>query len=333
MHTGIGSQRDSPYSSDITTVSASWEGFRDYDSGIAEYVILVSLWSPETATYEELYRETVAGGVSEITWSHFSFVSNDSIIVDVRAENGAGRRVTVSSSPYLIDLSPPHLVYLVDGSQPGQDLVHQSVSDQLTVSWDARDSESQISTVEISVWELAEGRRILTFPDPFISSQSSLEIPDPTLNTYTITDLNLAHGAKYVTALTLRNGAGLISEYESSGVIVDLTPPEVTRVEVEGELYFNQDTETLELAVVGSSTLSVRWSALDIESGVLEILVGVVNENGSFVTSTLTRYEGYSTGGVVEGLDLMPGSQYQVAVVAVNNAGSESDTAFSQDFW
>ena len=287
---------------------------------------------PDSSDYEEMYTETVASSVSEVTWTHFSFASNDSVVVEVRAENGAGLKTRVSSNPYSIDLSPPHLVYLVIGSTPGQDSVYQSASDQLTVSWDARDSESQISTVGISVWELSESRRLLIFPDPFVSGQSTVVIPDPAINTYNLSDLHLAHGAKYVVVLALQNGAGLISEYESSGVVVDLTPPEVARVQVEGELIFNQDTGSLGLAVVGNSRLSVRWSALDIESGVSEIFVGIVNENDSSVGPTLAVFEGYSTGGVVEGLDLAVGGRYRVAVIAVNNAGSESETVYSQEF-
>ena len=292
--------------------------------------------SPEADSYEELlYVESVDGSVSEVTWTHFSLSSNDSILVEVRAENGAGERTRVSSTPFTIDLSPPHLEYLVDGSIPGQDLVYQSVSHQLNVSWEAHDPESLINTVKISVWELAESRRLLVFPDPFVSGQSSLELPDPTVNTYTLSDLNLSHGSKYITVLTLENGAGLVSEYESSGVTVDLTPPQVARVAVEGERVLYQNMTTLTVTATGaieSSTLSIRWSALDIESGVTGVFVGVVDKNNSFVTPTLARYEGYSTGGVLEDFDLNVGSRYRVAVVAVNSAGAESETAFSEEF-
>ena len=332
VHSGRGSGRDSRYSSDITTVTASWDGFHDYESGIAAYIVTVSLQSPDSDSHQEIYGERVDGSVSEITWTHFSFASNDSILVEVRAENGAGERTRVSSNPFIIDLSPPHLVYLVDGSDSDQDLDYLSVSDQLTVSWEARDLESQVQVAEVSVWELAEGRRLLIFPDPFVSGQSTVEVPDPTLGIYTLHDLNLGHGAKYVTVLTLRNGAGLVSEYESSGVVVDLTPPEVTRVEVEGVLIAGGETRSVELTVTGTDRLSVRWSAVDIESGVFEILVGVVNENDSFVTPSLARYEGQSSGGVVEGLGLGVGGLYRVAVVAVSNAGTESERVYSRQF-
>ena len=332
VHTGTGSERDASYSSDITTVAAAWEGFYDYESGIVEYLVTVQLKSADSESFEDIYSESFDASVSEITWTHFSFSTNDSIRIRVRAVNGARRTTDVHSGPYMIDLSPPDLVYLVDGFDQHQDLAYQSDSEQLNISWDAHDLESHIHSLHVSVWEMTEGRRRIIFPDPSISGQSSFELSDTTFGTYTLSGLALTHGAKYITVLTLTNGAGLVSEYESSGVTIDLTPPEVSRVEVEGELTVSQETNTIELAVIGTSSLSVRWSAADFESGVAEILVGVVNENDSFVSPSLLRYEGYSSGGVVEGLELSVGGFYRVAVVAVNNAGSASETAYSHEF-
>ena len=332
VHTGTGSETDAPYSSDITTVTASWDSFKDSESGISQYQVTVRVKLAESDSFEDLYQETVDSRTSQITLTHFSFASNDSILVAVSAMNGAGGTTEVLSSPYLIDLSPPHVLYLIDGANPAQDLIYQSLTNQLTISWDASDSDSQIDSVQVSVWEMTEGRHRLIFPDPSISDQLTFELPDPSLKTYTIRDLNLAHGVKYITSLSLRNGAGLVSEHESSGVTVDLTTPLVTVTEVEGQLVMDQETGTVQLAVVGTSTLSVRWSAVDPESGVTEILVGVVDRNNSLISPLLTRFEGHSRGGILDGLNLTVGSEYRVAVTAVNGAETESETTYSQQF-
>ena len=161
VHTGLGEGRDAPYSSDITDVTVSWEGFTDYESQIDEYFIRVYQKPSDGATFDIIHSDTVEGTVNQVTWTHFSFADGDSVRVDVRAENGAGRRRTVSSSPYVIDLSPPHVNYLVDGGDPDDDITHQSQRDQLTVTWNIEDGESGIERIEITVLEVTEGRLIV----------------------------------------------------------------------------------------------------------------------------------------------------------------------------
>ena len=78
VHTGVEAARDAPYSSDITDVTASWDGFVDYESQIAQYSIDVRHKSSTDADYEIIHTETVDGAVSGITWTHFSFVNGDS---------------------------------------------------------------------------------------------------------------------------------------------------------------------------------------------------------------------------------------------------------------
>ena len=330
VHTGVEAARDAPYSSDITDVIASWDGFVDYESQIAQYSIDVRHKSSTDADYEIIHTETVDGAVSEITWTHFSFVNGDSVIIDVEARNGAGRRVTATSSPYTIDLSPPHVNYLVDGSDPAQDIEYQSENDRLSISWDVEDLVSGVDTIEIAVLEQREGRRVLFHPDPLTLGLYKEEI-DSTLVSYTLRNILLTHGAKYIAVVTFTNGAGLAVEYETSGVTIDLSLPVVSRVVVEGEVSLNQDTNSVEVIVSSMEQVSARWSAGDADSSIAEYLVGIVDENDTYVAPGLVSF-GRSSGGVVENLDLVPGSLYRVAVMAVNHAQSESETGFSDVF-
>ena len=332
MHTGMGDTQDALYSSDITGLTASWDGFYDYESGIKEYIIDVNHRRSGSDSYEVIHTVTVDSIVSELTWTHFSFANNDSIVVHVRARNGADRtmQTAVSSLPYTIDLSPPHLNYLVDGSDVSDDLDYQSLSDRLTVSWDAEDAESAIERIEIKVLEQFEGRRTLIYPDPFILD--SYDEISTELGTHTLYNLSLSHGVRYVTVLTITNGAGLISEYETNGVMVDTSPPLVTSVSVEGAVTIDQDTGTGVVVVPSTEQVSVRWSARDTESEIAEILVGIVDENGTLVAPEMTGFPGLSSGGVVQDLNLTPGALYRAAVIAINNAQSESEAMFSQIF-
>lgn len=330
VHTGIGDARDAMYSSDITDVTVSWDGFFDYESDIAEYFISVIHRPSDSDTDETIHTETVDSTTSSVAWTHFSFANGDSVMVDVEARNGARRRVTISSDPYFIDLSPPHVTDLVDGMDLQQDLSHQSLTDSLTVSWDVEDIESGIQKIEIEVWKQSEGRRILAYPDPLTSGQNREEIIS-TLSTHTIHSLSLAHGVKYITALTFTNGAGLTSQYETSGVVVDISPPVITSVSVDGEVTVNQDTGSIEVLVPDTTQVSARWSATDADSGVTEILVGVVDENDTFVAPGMTSF-GLTSGGVLGNFDLTPWNLYRVGVIAVNHAQLESEIAFSRTF-
>lgn len=329
VHTGLGVGRDAPYSSDITDVTVSWEGFTDYESQIDEYFIRVYQKPSDGATFDIIHSDTVEGTVNQVTWTHFSFADGDSVRVDVRAENGAGRRRTVSSSPYVIDLSPPHVNYLVDGGDPDDDITHQSQRDQLTVTWSIEDGESGIERIEVTVLEVTEGRRTLVYPDA--SSEQYNEI-NSTLTTYTLRNLSLNHGMKYITTLFVTNGAGVTSEYESSGVIVDTTPPLVSSVSVDGEVIMNYETSDVEVVVTSRDRVSVRWLANDVESNVAGVLVGIVDENDTLVDPGTTSFGGLSSGGVVGNLNLVPGALYRVAVTAVNQAQLQSQTTFSHPF-
>ena len=333
VHTGMDDTLDAVYSSDITSVTASWDGFYDYESGVEEFIIDVNHLPSGGDLYEVIHSETVDSTVSELTWTHFSFANGDSITVHVRASNGAGRTMltAVSSVPYTIDLSPPHVSYLIDGSDVSHDLDYQSLSDQLTMSWDAEDAESAIVRVEITILEQFEGRRTLVYPDPLVPVPS--EEINATLGTYTLHDLSLDHGVRYITVITFTNGAGLISQYETNGIVVDTSPPLVASVLVEAAAAAtDQGTGSGVVVVPSTEQVSVWWMARDTESDIAEILVGIVDENDTFVVPEMTSFPGHSSGGVLRNLNLDPGALYRVAVIAVNNAQTKSETTFSQTF-
>lgn len=328
VHTGLGEGRDATYSSDITDVTVSWEGFADYESQINEYLIQVNHKPSDGTTFNVIHSDTVEGTINQVTWTHFSFANGDSVSVAVRAENGAGLRRTVSSSTYVIDLTPAHVNYLVDGGDPDDDITHQSLRDQLTVTWNIEDEESGIKRIEITVLEVTEGRRVLVYPD---ESSMQYEI-NSTLTTHTIRNLSLNHGMKYITVLFVTNGAGVMSEYESSGVLVDTTPPLVPSVSVDGEVAMNYETSGVEVVVPSRDRVSVRWLATDVESNIAEVLVGIVDENDTLVDPGTTSFGGLSSGGVVGNLNLAPGALYRVAVIAVNQAQLQSQITFSHPF-
>ena len=250
-------------------------------------------------------------------------------MVEVEARNGAGQSVTARSHSYSIDLSPPRVDYVSDGSDPLNELSYQSMDDHLVVSWDVFDDESGIVKAEVAVFEQREGRRMQVYPDPLTSGESTEEISvaETTINL----SLPLNHGAKYITVLTFTNGAGLRAQYESNGVTIDTSPPTVEAVTVLAEVSMDDESGSIELTVTSSEIVDARWRATDPDSGVAEIFVGVVDENLTYMSPGMVSF-GARSGGILENLELTPFAQYRVAVVAINNAQLQSGPVLSEPF-
>ena len=277
---------------------------------------------------QPIYSERVDGTLSEVVLSRFAFSNADNISVQLEAVNQAGMSTIVTSAGYIIDLTPTELTFIVDGADSSSDLEYQADAKILSVSWDARDGESGISQIEGAVYELREGRRVRVYPDP-LSSDATAEIIPETSTSWQV-NTSLVSGLKYITAVTFTNGAGLRSQYESNGVIVDTTPPLVESVSVLSDTYADIDSGSMVTVIANPSLLEIRWIAVDPETSILEHLVAVVNNNLTLVTPYVSF--GTVTGGLIENLNLPPGGEYMVTLVAVNLAGLQSDPAFSEPF-
>ncbi len=328
---GLDPQADQQYSNSLTTVSANWKDFVDYESGIAYYTITIFLKPSGSAEAYQLHRETVEGGTTAFTRNHFTFSDGDNVFVQLEAANGAGLLTTVNSSGVIIDLSAPQLQSLVDGLDLSADLDYQSTSNTLSVAWQASDDQSGISQIEGAVFELREGRRVRVHPDPFFTDATTE--PITTTNVWVVPDISLQSGRKYIVAVTFTNGAGLRAQYETNGIVIDTTQPIVDLVSVQGDTYIDPDVTGAQSVdiIANPDQVDARWMATDPESGVLEYLVGIVDENSTLVISEYINF-GRATGGRLENLGLNPGQEYRVAVVAVNRAGVMSEPTLSVRF-
>ena len=275
-----------------------------------------------------VYSEKIDATMSQVVITGFEFSNGDCMFVQLEAINQAGLSTTANSSGYIIDLTPVELELIVDGSDPSSDLEYQSSGEILSVSWSARDEESNISQIEGAVYELREGRRIRVYPDP-LSSDAVTEIISETSVSWQV-NTSLVSGSKYIAAVTFTNGAGLRAQYETNGVLVDTTPPFVESVVVLSDTYFNADSGDMVTVIANPNLLEVRWIADDPESGIFEYLVGVVNDNLTLVTP-YTNF-GTTTGGLIENLNLPPGGEYRVVLISVNRAGLQSEPTYSDSF-
>ena len=313
---------DQQFSSSQTTLSATWAGVQDYESGIETYRVTIYRRPSGSLDESPVYQESISGNINTISWSYFSFSNGDFIRVEVEGFNGAGLSSVQTSDGVIIDLTPPELLYIVDGINPPFDESFQSSSDSFQVSWSITDSESSITQIEGAIYEVEGSRHVQIYPPE--------RIP-PSETSWSVSGLLLKLGSRYVASLTVTNGAGLRSVFESDGVTVDLSPPVVEYVSTTSDTYTNVDGAVSTVATI-SNRVNVRWSGFDPESGIESYLVGIVNENLTFVTPN-TTFEGSSVGGLIENFALTPGDEvYHVAVVAINNVGMSSSPVYSSQF-
>ena len=325
------------FSSSQATVAANWGDFRDYESSISLYVVSVYRTRFAGAASELIFTEQISGAVNEFSRNHFALSNGDRIAVEIEAVNGAGNSVTMTSNGYVIDLSPPLVSNIVDGLDVASDLEFQNETTSLTASWSAvYDLESGIVRIEGAIFQLIGGRKSLVYPDPISSGAETVLIPF-NQNFWEVDGfLPLEPGSRYVAVVTFTNGAGLQARYETNGVLVDATPPFVESVSISSSDGFADYTDTGEqilTAVTDLDRIELRWFAFDFESGISEYLVGVVDENSTFVTPGFAVFDGETTGGFLENLSLPPGEEtYSILLIAVNRAGMESEPAYSVPF-
>lgn len=329
IYDGLDLNSDMNFSSSFTNVYANWNGFRDYESGIMEYVITVYHQRYGSSDIEPVHIERVSEGTEQITLNHFSFSNGDLVVLQIEALNGAGLGVSINSTGYIIDLTPPEIAYFVDGGSPLEDLEYQNDTSSLEVSWDVSDDESGIVKLEGAIFEIREGRRMRIYPNAVQTDAQTVTIT--TSNTWRLENiLDLQPGSKYITALYVTNGAGLRVRYETNGVIVDSSPPVVESLSVSSDGYIG-DTMSMVTVITNPRRIELRWSAVDLESGVSGYRVGIVDENGTLVIPEYVEF-GPTRGGIVESV-LTPGeSLYRGVVRAVNFAGEESDQFYSNAF-
>lgn len=281
----------------------------------------------DDSTPEEIYSETLDGMEQGFTRNRFQFETGDFVSVRVVGVNGAGGRVSVNTTGVTVDLTPPALTAIVDGNDLSSDIRYQSANDSLAVTWSVSDVESAIARILGNVYEVREGRRLKVYP---ADDSDGVEIPVDRVM-WNADGLELNSGSRYIPSLTFANGAGSEVTHESDGVVVDLTPPTVMSLSVGSDTYLN-DADDAVTMVANPNQTEVRWLAADAESGIERYLVGVVDENGTFV-SEYAAFEGSETVGLIlTPSSFPPETLFRVALVAVNRAGVWSGQSLSEPY-
>ncbi|VDI54125.1 Hypothetical predicted protein [Mytilus galloprovincialis] len=107
------------YTPDSTTLTVTWEGFSDPESGIASFKI--SLWNKSACTdqsSEVLMVDwiTLGSNYSQYMFTELQLQENIPYIIKLMATNHAGQFVSTESAPILYDSSKPTSGHVVDGT-------------------------------------------------------------------------------------------------------------------------------------------------------------------------------------------------------------------------
>lgn len=330
---GIDPADDLDISSDPTFVAATWSGFSDGESGIARYNVEVMKQGNGELTAKVVGSDSLPRDSSGFEWSHLQFSDGDRVHVSVTAVNGAEQEVTSQSDGFLVDTTPPLLVYLHDGRDTAIDLQYQTNKSVVNAVWEIVDAESGIRYYEVTLLQLISGSRMRVWPPVSVDGPIAERLTE-NATSWTKSAIQLSSGGKYIVSLTAVNKAGLMATHETDGFVIDEFPPQIFSVDVlpsglEGtNVPVDQHGSVL---ITATDVIQVRWSGHDDETEIVEYLLDVFEERGN---ASISETGGFASVGlrntaVVEGLSLRLGDPilgpfYRVSVKAIDASGNAS---------
>ena len=217
-----------------------------------------------------------------------------------------------------IDVTPPTAGVVRDGPSEGEDVDYSSCFSCVWANWNGfADNESGIDHYQITVNHKSFDSAVFTtlYESDLPSSASSLSL----------SRFNFLTGDSVKVQVRAWNGAGLSTVVESSGVVIDLTPPLVASVQ-NGPHAAVTDGQYLS----NTSALTLTWQASDSESGLnqtklalFQVLEGmhVQIHPSPHSTETFELIDPSLMEWTVYELVLNPGATYVAVFEFVNGAG------------
>jgi len=339
---GLDTGVDAQFSSNAFRVQTNWNGFTDNESEISHYAVSIYYRTSDGSDYVLAYTEQVSNMTQAFMADRFTFDTGYHVLVEIEAFNNAGLGTAVNTTGVTVDLTAPVVSRLNDGANTAADAtdeIYQDIDNSYRLSWNVEDPDSSIIRIEAALYDISEGRRVLVYPNALVGYEVILsDTLTPTTPVWTVNDLNLTTGHKYVGRLIFTNGAGLQIQSETNGIIVDINPPKLQRVEVVGT---SIDPNVGIAAVTSTDIIEGRWRATDRETTGIRYRAGIKDTNGEYYSTggdELVDF-GYSEGGILSDLtpalavgNAMSGPFYQLEVVAIDQSGMSSERMVSNIF-
>ncbi|XP_076086791.1 uncharacterized protein LOC143057371 [Mytilus galloprovincialis] len=317
---------DLEYSSSSARVEGQWRAFSDPESDITQYAVQV-LGAGDLSHDYEVIKDWVQypSDTASVSWLNLDLEHKDRVKVNVKATNGAQNTVTAESDGFVVDLTPPELMYIGDGTVAQEDVKYQGSTTEVSANFKFSDPESELDRFQIQIYEKYQRTRRQIFP---VTVGEWHNIMDNSKIDYTHTALTLNPGGRYSMKIGAVNKAGAITAFETDGVIIDNSAPTIQSLKV-GPL-----TGGYEVVMSGfvkqadTQGIQAAWSGVDSQSGISGYQVAVGTTSGGTETLIWTDY-GMNTGAYIDGLTLALTSVYYVSVKVQNGAEMWSNVVTS----
>ncbi|CAG2236309.1 unnamed protein product [Mytilus edulis] len=324
--------KDIQFSGNAAKVEVQWKDYHDPESTIRQYEVQVQA-APNLTDNYKITRdfEPYSNTTESVKWLNFHFQHKDKVKLFLRTTNGAHNSIVNSTDGYVIDLTPPNLLYLGDGFVQHKDLEFQSDTKNLSCNFKFIDEESGLDHFQIQIYEQYQSIRSLIFP---ATQNDWMQLDDETVNEFIDSSLDLLQGAVYSIRIGAVNKAGFVAAFETNGVKIDRTPPIVSRLHV--NTLANDEEQVVYGYVWQADTNGIKaaWQASDHQSGIISFKIAVGSTSGGDEVKSWTDI-GLKKETYVDGLSLGVSDidtktpVYYVSLVAINGAGLESSPVTS----
>ena len=275
--------------SDLSSLTCRWTPFRDPESGLKSCSLKV-----RDSQDNEIAQQQITTDQTSTTINHLQLKSGQTYTCQISCENGVGLSSEQSSNRVLVDDTPP---------TPQEINAPQFWSNpsELSISWQRfTDEQSGLSSCEVGLGFDASKDDVY----PFTSVQLELSA--------ILSNLTLQHGSSYYVTVKCTNKAGLTAERTSSAILVDLTPPEASRI---NDSVLGKDIN----ATLQQNGIAATWSDFsDAQSGIAGYMVAIGTRPGGcqvldFTPTSTTSFE-------CQNCELVLGQTFYITVKATNGA-------------
>ncbi|VDI73733.1 Hypothetical predicted protein, partial [Mytilus galloprovincialis] len=323
---------DVQFSGSAAKVEVQWRDYHDPESTIRQYDVQVQAAGNLSESFK-VVRDfmTFSNTTESAKWLNFHFEHKDRVKLVVRTTNGALNSIVNETDGYIVDLTPPKLIYLGDGSIQYKDLEFQSDTTSLSSNFKFIDEESGLDHFKIQIYQKHQNIRSQIVPE---IHNDWIELDDADLKEFVDNSVTLRQGAVYSVRVGAVNKAGFMAAFETNGVKIDITPLIIHW------LHVNTLSDDVEQIVYGyvwqadTNGIKAAWRAIDHQSGIKNYKIAVGSSQGGTEVKSWTDI-GLSTDKYIEGLSLeitdidTKTPVYYVSLTAVNGAGLDSSPVVS----
>ncbi|KAL5013969.1 hypothetical protein ScPMuIL_008239 [Solemya velum] len=321
---------DMAFTAAKSTIAAQWRYYSDPESYIREYNVKVMKAENPTGEFEILKNWiSFDNRTEDVVWRNLQLQHRDKIKIVLEIVNGAMESIEAETDGVVVDLTPPKLVHFGDGLSSGADREYQVETDSVSANFQFIDEESGLVFFKFQVFQHFQGSSHKIHPE----TDEWEEVRDPNQNSFTKSNLSLKSGARYSIRVGAVNGAGFVVTFQTNGVIVDATPPEIHWVRV-GVLSGPEEMVDGFVRQSDNQGIKATWSATDNQSGIKVFSVAVGTSGGGTDilgwTDIGMEQNRYITNLVLNQFDTTTKSPvYYVSIKAENGAGLISEPVIS----